>query len=120
MPLTNSQYESILRNYEGRQTKNRHILNERIEQVYTQVNGYKELDSSVSSISVECGKRMLEGDENAMSDLKEKLRNLTEKKKQLLTAAGFPEDYLSPIYDCPDCQDTGYINGENVIVLNNR
>lgn len=112
MPLTNSQYESILRNYEGRQTKNRHILNERIEQVYTQVNGYKELDSSVSSISVECGKRMLEGDENAMSDLKEKLRNLTEKKKQLLTAAGFPEDYLSPIYDCPDCQDTGYINGE--------
>ena len=69
LPLTNSQYESIRRNYENRQTKNRHILNERTEQVYKQVNGYQELDSSVSSVSVECGKRMLEGDENAMSDL---------------------------------------------------
>ena len=112
MPLTNSQYESILRNYENRQNKNRHILSKRTEQVYQQVNGYQELDSSVASVSVKCGKRMLEGDEHAMSDLKEKLHGLTEKKKQLLISAGFPEDFLSPIYDCPDCQDTGYINGE--------
>ena len=26
--------------------------------------------------------------------------------------AGFPEDYLSPIYDCPDCHDTGYIGNQ--------
>lgn len=112
MPLTNSQYESILRNYEGRQTKNRHILDERIRQVYEQVDGYKELDSSVSSISVECGKRMLEGDTNAITELKSKLRQLSEGKKQLLLSAGFPADYLEPIYDCADCKDTGYIDGE--------
>ena len=32
-------------------------------------------------------------------------------KEQLLTGAGYPRDYLDPVYDCPDCKDTGYING---------
>lgn len=112
MPLTNSQYEAILRNYEDRQTKNRHLLASRTEQVYKEIPGYEELDASVSSISVEYGKRMLSGDEDALSGLKAALRTLSEKKKQLLVSASLPEDYLEPIYDCPDCKDTGYINGE--------
>ena len=33
-------------------------------------------------------------------------------KQELLTGAGFPEEYLSPVYDCPDCKDTGYIGSE--------
>lgn len=111
MPLTNSQYESILRNYENRQTKNRHLLYERIKQVYAQVDGYEELEDSVASISVECGKRVLSGDESAVFDLKKQLRALSEQKKQLLCSFGFPSDYLTPIYDCPDCKDTGYMDG---------
>lgn len=111
MPLTNSQYESILRNYEERQTKNRHLLDARTKQVYEQIEDYEELDSSVASISVECGKRVLSGDDSAVLDLKQKLHELAEKKKQLLLEAGFPSDYLVPVYDCPDCKDTGYIDG---------
>ena len=112
MPLTNSQYDTILRNYEDCQTKNRHLLSLRTTEVYEQVEGYWELEASVSSISVECGKRMLSGDESALSELKGRLHTLSEQKKQLLTSAGLPADYLDPIYDCPDCKDTGYINGE--------
>lgn len=112
MPLTNSQYESIRRNYENRQTKNRHLLEMRAKEVFERVEGYRDLDSSVSSISVECGKRMLSGDEDALSDLKMRLHELSCKKQELLLGAGFPADYLSPVYDCPACQDTGYINGE--------
>lgn len=29
-----------------------------------------------------------------------------------MISAGFPADYLEPVYDCPDCKDTGYKNGE--------
>lgn len=112
MPLTNSQYEAILRNYENRQTKNRHLLDDRKKQVYAQVEGYEKLEAAVASISVECGKRVLSGDDSAVSDLKRQLHELSEKKKQLLTAAGLPADYLAPIYDCPDCKDTGYIDGK--------
>ncbi len=112
MPLTNAQYEAIIRNYEDRRTKNRRLLSLHTEQVYEQVDGYKDLDLSVSSISVEYGKRMLSGDDDALSGLKAALQDLSERKKRLLISAGFPADYLEPVYDCPDCKDTGYKNGE--------
>lgn len=112
MPLTNSQFESIRRTYESRQTRNRYLTEERLHKVYEEVAGYRELDSSVSSISVAYGKRMLSGDDNALSQMKEELHALTAKKSQLLKEAGFPADYLAPVYDCPDCRDTGYIEGQ--------
>lgn len=112
MSLTNSQYETIIRNYEECQTKNRHILEARKKEVYDKVDGYEALEASVSSVSVECGKRMLSGDDNALADLKRTLQDLREAKEKLLTSSGFPANYLEPVYDCADCKDTGYIDGE--------
>ena len=43
----------------------------------------------------------------------EALRALREKQKQLLAAAGLPEDALDIPYTCPLCRDTGY-TGETV------
>lgn len=34
---------------------------------------------------------------------------LSAQKQQLLKEHGYPADYLDPVYDCPDCQDTGYL-----------
>lgn len=112
MALSNSQYDRIIRRYEDIQTKNRHQLEERTAYVYQHVDGYRALAESIASISVAHGKKLLEGDENALCDLRETLERLSDRKRQLLTGAGFPPDYLSPIYNCPDCKDTGYINGQ--------
>ncbi len=111
MPLNNTQYDSIIRTYEAKQNKNRHLLEERRSYVYEHVDGYRELDESISSISVEHGKKLLEGDESALDDLHLLLQNLSKSKESLLIAAGLSKDYLEPIYDCPDCKDTGYIEG---------
>lgn len=112
MPLSNSQYDSIIRTYEEKQNKNRYLQEERRNYVYQHVDGYKELAESISSVSVTQGKKLLEGDESALTDLRHLLKNLTEAKKGLLHSAGLPADYLEPVYDCPDCQDTGYIDGK--------
>ena len=112
MALTNTQYNSIMREYEDRQTKNRHLLEERTAQVYGQVDGYRALCDQVSSLSISQGKKLLEGDTHALEDLKCAIANLSRQKRQLLTNAGYPADYLSPIYDCADCKDTGYIDGQ--------
>ncbi len=111
MALTNSQYDTIIKGFEAKQTKNRRLLEERTAYVYSHVKGYKELDKSVSSVSIAQGKKLLEGDDNALAELKCTIRELSEKKKQLLLLAGLPADYLEPVYDCPDCKDTGYVNG---------
>ena len=33
---------------------------------------------------------------------------MQERRRELLKAAGYPEDYLDPIYSCPKCRDTGW------------
>ncbi|MDE7283746.1 MAG: ATP-binding protein [Lachnospiraceae bacterium] len=112
MPLTNTQYDIILRDYENRQLKNRHEIERKTEYVYNHVPGYLELDNSVATISVLQGKKYLEGDEDAMEDLKNQLAEISGRKTQLLLDAGLPEDYLKPVYTCIDCKDTGYIDGK--------
>lgn len=112
MALTNAQYETISRGYEKRRLTNRHLLDERREYVYSHVDGYQELEASVAGISVEHGKRLLAGDEAAMNELHTIIEELSAMKKQLLLTSGLPEDYLNPIYDCPVCKDTGYVDGQ--------
>lgn len=112
MALTVTQYNSIMRQYEERQTKNRHLQEARLRHIYETVEGYQHLDESVASIAVAQGKKMLAGDTGALSALKEKLQVLSQDRARLLTANGYPSDFLSPVYDCPDCKDTGYIQGQ--------
>jgi DNA replication protein DnaC len=35
--------------------------------------------------------------------------DLQAKRRELLRKAGYPEDYLDPIYSCPLCRDTGWV-----------
>ena len=76
MALTVSQYNSILRQYEEHQTRNRHLHDQRLHHIYETVPGYQALDEAVASTSVAQGKRMLAGDTNALAQLKDQLRNV--------------------------------------------
>lgn len=112
MALTNSQYNSIIRGYEAAQNRNHQLHMERRDEVYREIPSYEALEQEISTCSVACGKRLLEGDSSALTELKEKLTSLRAQKSALLAAHHFPSDYLEPIYDCPDCKDTGYIDGQ--------
>ncbi len=112
MALTKSQYDTIKRSYEEKQTHNMRLLMQRREQVYARLPEYKELDDSVGAASVAHARLLLNGDTTALAELKQRLEEISARRKTLLTEAGYPPDYLQPIYDCPDCQDTGYIDGK--------
>ena len=112
MSLTNTQYNTIIRDYENRQLNSRHDLERKTAYVYDNIPGYRDLEDTVASLSVACGKKYLEGDEHALQELHENLAEIAARKAALLKSAGLPEDYLKPAYICPDCQDTGYIGPE--------
>jgi len=101
-----------MRIYEEKQVKNRHKLNQHFEQVYSRIPEIRDIDDSVSLISLEQAKKLLDGDDAALDNLKEQLQSLSGEKARLLADADYPADYLEPIYDCPDCKDTGYIGTE--------
>jgi DNA replication protein DnaC len=110
--LKASQYQAIIRNYEQKQLRNRDTLKMHYEKVYTKLPEFKSLDDSISILSVQYGKKLLNGDERAIDSLKEELAILRSSKKSLLQSGGFPSDYLEPIYDCKSCKDTGYIDNQ--------
>lgn len=112
MGLKASQYQAIMRGYEQKQLHNRDILRRRYEDVYDKLPEFKSLDDSISILSIQYGKKLLNGDERAVDLLKEELAILRSSKQELLRSTGFPPDYLEPLYDCGDCKDTGYIGNQ--------
>ena len=112
MPLTNTQYDRIFRQYEEKQRQSRLEMQRRRDYVYEHLPKYRELEDETASLSVAQGKKLLFGDEAALEKLRKSLADLKKQKKQLLTESGLSADYLEPIYSCPDCRDTGYIDRE--------
>lgn len=109
MALTNQQYESIIRRYEQTRDDNRHLLEQRRRNVYDRIPAYRELEDSMGDICLAKTRSLLDGDDTALSALHDSIEEINRQKKSLLAGAGFPEDYLEPVYTCADCRDTGYI-----------
>ena len=112
MAINNTQYNTIFRNYEQKQIHSRNSLVERQRVAYDAIPELERVHNQISELSVSQARKLINGDENALLELKAKLKDLTKKKTSLLTAAGFPGDYLEPVYECPDCKDTGYIGNK--------
>jgi DNA replication protein DnaC len=111
MALSNSQYDAIMRAYGQQQFKNRHEQEERIAEVYQRIPVIKELDQSISTRAVVCARRLLEGDKEALKELRDEIADLREQKSVLLKSIGFSSDYMEMQYRCSDCKDTGYADG---------
>lgn len=131
MGLTNSQYDAIMREYSEKQSANRQLLLSRREEIAGRIPEIDKIDRQIAELSMEFALSALEGNatENAtltpqktkdgqpvrqhsITELRRSISRLSSRKRELLTAAGYPGDYLEPVYHCPDCQDTGYIDNE--------
>ncbi|MCI8430437.1 MAG: ATP-binding protein [Lachnospiraceae bacterium] len=117
MPLTNKQYDAIMRGYDRRQYRNYREQRARTEEIYEKIPRIREIDEAVSASSLSHAEQIFSLQERAsyqnrafvLKDLKERLSALREEKETLLVQAGYSSDYLDMHYTCPDCQDTGYI-----------
>jgi DNA replication protein DnaC len=112
MGLKNSQYDEIIRKYNQTGLKNKHISDLRYQEVYALDSEFQSIDNEISSLSVEQGKKLLNGQATSLENLKERINTLSAKRIEILLSLGYPADYLEPVYTCPDCKDTGYINNE--------
>lgn len=65
MALKNSQYYALMREYEQTRLKNHDLQMKRYEEVYKKLPEFKSLDESISILSVQYGKKMLNGDPKA-------------------------------------------------------
>lgn len=118
MALTNTQYDELIRQYNAKQIHNQHIMDARKNEVYSQNTALSSIDSKISSISVLQAKKLLDGDESALAELRQQILTLKEEKSAILRALGYPDDYFTPPYTCTDCKDTGYIGSKRCHCFN--
>ena len=110
MPLTQMQYDEIMRGYEQRRTNARHNAQENIRKVREAIPQYRKIEDEITDLAVESARKAIDGDKDAQKKLKEEIEELTKKQKELLKENGFADDFLEEKYECPDCHDTGYIS----------
>ena len=120
MALTNEQYDALMRQYNHKQARNNQIVAYRTDEVYSAIPALSKLDEEVSKISVSSITAIFNGSDlqSAAAESRRKLSELKERRINLMESAGFPADYLEPPYDCPDCKDTGYVNGKRCHCFN--
>ena len=113
MYLKNSQYQEIMRLYDEKQARQRRLLEQRRSEIYETFPEYARLEDEITSrwaSGARAAARRASGSQ--AGDISEKVRRLSGQQKQILTGAGYPEDYLEMQYDCPICRDTGFVGSE--------
>ncbi len=112
MPLKNSQYDALMREYNRRQLMHENLRIAHIQEVYKALPRIRQIDEEISSSSAAYAKRAIRREAFSMEEFKGHLEKLKKEKQRLLKEGGFPEDYLELTYTCPKCRDTGYIHGQ--------
>lgn len=113
MPLQNSQYDAIMREYNHRQLKHRHTLEEHKQEAYTKVPRLMEIEQEIATVSLRAIRaRLGVAEQTGALSYKKEIELLGAERTRLLIENGYPKDYLMMHYDCPQCRDTGYIEGE--------
>ena len=119
MGLTLSQYDALMREYDRNKLMHKRELDEKFNEIYSKIPRIREINESISSISIQGAKRMLLEGEGTTEDIKKQIEALSKEKASLLRQNGYPEDYLTMEYTCPKCQDTGDVGQHKCSCLKN-
>lgn len=112
MPLTNSQYDAVMRRYDDLREQKRYEQNERTREVYRRIREMPALDDEIARRSLEAARRRIADPSADLGDYSRAIRDIADRRVRLLKGAGYPADYLEMQYDCPLCQDTGFVDGK--------
>ncbi len=112
--MNSNLYEEVNRQFNIRKEQKKNEYKTRVETVYEKVPRIRELDESVSKMVFEMFSKAAGGADcdAVVESFSEKLKEMKEEKISLLLQNGFKSDYLSEIYNCKKCSDTGVYNGK--------
>lgn len=115
MGISSTQYKDIMYQYDQTRMKNQRTLDDRHDALYKKLPELKEIHDKLVELSIEQARLEVLNPESAKKHntayAKQK-DDLLARKAAILKENNYPADYLSPIFTCPVCKDTGYINNK--------
>lgn len=110
MALTNNQYDTIMREYQSRQSANAKNLDKKLTSIREQIPEFKELEDEASSIRRASLREIISGDKEKLLRTQAKLDSLTARKKEILERHGLSLADLEIKYQCDKCHDKGILS----------
>lgn len=116
--VNNATLKDLLKNYDKKQLRATYDLEGRKKELYSRVPRLKEIEDELNKCAIETAKSILSTSNNSsLENFEQKVNILKEERFELLKKDGKDLSYLSTIYECSKCNDTGYIqeNGQSAM-----
>ena len=105
--------EDLLKEYEQKKIRAELDLEKRKEKLYTKIPALKNIEDELNNLAISTAKNILLNNNNSIQDFKNKVKELNNKKLEILKNNNLDINYLKPNYECKLCNDTGYITKNN-------
>ena len=94
----------------------------RMAQVYVKLPRLREVDDALASTSIALTKAILRKQNSAEALMAQRAKSeaLMAERAQLLDESNFPADFLTDVYKCAVCEDTGFVNQARCNCLKQR
>jgi len=115
-------FAEIMRQYERDRDKARADLENKRHEVYQNLPRIRTIENQLKSISIKLARQILTkgSDARALDRLRRECEALSGEKKQLLAESRFGAGFLETAYQCPTCNDTGFVGSARCICLKQR
>lgn len=105
---------AVLRQLEASRSEHEAQAERRRTELYTRIPRLRAIDRELQATCANAVRAALDtgiDPEHAISQLRDRNLALQDEKRALLLQNGLSPDYLTPTYDCAECNDTGYADG---------
>lgn len=103
----NQMASSIL---EQRRIENKENLEKRKREIYSKIPKIEYIDKEIRNLGYDAISLAFKGKETHENE--DRIKELSIRKKEILTEYGYPNDYLEIHYHCDKCHDTGFVGSQ--------
>lgn len=107
--MSNMILDSLLKEYAQKKLIAELDLEKRKDDLYDKYPTLQKIEDDLNQYAILTAKRILNKEDYSIEDLNNKINNLKKEKEDFLKEHNIDLSYLKPFYDCPACEDTGYI-----------
>ncbi len=111
MGYSRENYRLVREEYENRSLEARNAADARRSELHRVIPRTEEIDRELSATGIKLMGAALGVSRVSVDEIRAGVVKLRAERAALLAAAGYPENYSEPHYECEKCQDTGYIDG---------
>ena len=103
-------YRKVKREFDAKRLNHLNELDRRREEVYQKCPRIREIELEIEQNGMRLTQMAVRGLRDVETEIEKMAKQntiLADEKRTLLHANGFAEDYMTNVWDCPDCEDKG-------------